>query len=408
MRKSKLFVFLTVFIGLAFVLLAFQSRSDRIGDEIARINKEIKRLGLNWEAGMTSLTPLSPEERRMRNGYFVPFYDDPENLEIMEPKTGFPNYWNWNDRNGQTIMTTVKDQGNCGSCWAFGTCGVAESVWHLQQNSLSSTAHTGPNLSEQELVSCSTAGDCSGGYVSQACIYVRDNGVVSESCFPYVASEVACNRCSNYQNVLSKIGSWAWITTSTVNENAIKQALQTYGPLIATMQVYTDFYSYVSGVWAPTGTFDGDHCIILVGWNDALNCWICKNSWGTGWGMSGYFMIQKGVANIGTWCARESNVTINNQPPIMGNIGNRTGKEGQQMSFTIPATDPDNDTLSFSATGLPTGASLNQTSGAFSWTPTFTQDGIYWVLFRVSDGLFTDSRPVKLTIANVKKGKGKF
>jgi hypothetical protein len=72
----------------------------------------------------------------------------------------------------------------------------------------------------------------------------------------------------------------------------LKNALYTYGPLVTTMGVYSDFYYYKNGVYSYTsGTFQGGHAILIVGYDDAAQCFIVKNSWGTGWGEAGFFRI---------------------------------------------------------------------------------------------------------------------
>jgi len=266
-----------------------------------------------------------------------------------------------------------------------------------------------PDFSEQELVSCSTAGDCDGGYRSRAFNYVKNSGIVPEACFPYKADNVPCQRCYDYQNKLSKISNWAWITTSTINENAIKTALQN-GPVSARMDVYSDFYNYSNGIYSPIAgaTYEGGHAVIFVGYNDSQDAWICKNSWGTNWGVSGYFRIKRGACYTGEWVAKVWGVTINNNPPVLAAIGSRSGKEGQAISIQANATDPDGDTLAYNISSLPSGASFNNNSGSFTWTPSFTQSGRYSITFSVSDGLFQDEETITITVINVKKGKGIF
>jgi hypothetical protein len=97
-------------------------------------------------------------------------------------------------------------------------------------------------------------------------------------------------------------------------------------------------------------------------------------------------------------------VTNVNRPPVLGAIGNRSVNEGQSLTFTISATDPDDDSLTYSASSLPSGASFNGTSRAFSWTPLFTQAGSYPnVHFQVSDGALTDTEDITITVTNVNR-----
>jgi hypothetical protein len=105
-------------------------------------------------------------------------------------------------------------------------------------------------------------------------------------------------------------------------------------------------------------------------------------------------------------------VTINNQPPVLADvslgIANQTFKEGTEFSIQLQASDPESDSLTYSASPLPQGASLNPSTGLFTWTPTYTQGGDYSIRFSVSDGIFEDFQVVMIRVAQVKKGRGRF
>jgi hypothetical protein len=436
MKRGRIVAFLIIIAAISFFLVGSTSEQDSYQAEINRINLEIDLQGLEWRAGMTSLTKLPPEEKRQRLGTWIPYEADPNDvlfLEPLEPEPQLPASINWTSKDGRNYMTSVKNQGSCGSCWAFGTLGVVEAIYNTEkgrysiepafllnnslrsewfsafyeQNPIRIQALNYPDFSEQELVSCSTAGDCGGGFISKACHYVQNSGIVPENCFPYQADDVACQRCTNYLQKLSRISNWAWIATSTIQENAIKTTLQN-GPVIATMDVYSDFYNYSSGIYSPTAgaAYEGGHCIIFVGYNNNQNSWICKNSWGTNWGVNGYFRIKRGSCDTGKWVAKVWGITINNNPPVLAAIGAQSTKEGLAISIQANATDPDGDTLTYSVSSLPSGASFNNSSGLFTWTPSFTQSGTYSVKFSVTDELFEDYETINITVINVKKGKG--
>jgi C1A family cysteine protease len=151
----------------------------------------------------------------------------------------------------------------------------------------------GCDLAEQALVSCSKAGSCSGGYIDKASTFIRNTGEPLETCAPYKAANMPCKKacCNKWQSSTYKIGAWSWVTTNSPTGDAIKNAL-TYGPLVTTMDVYADFFSYVGGVYSyTTGAYQGGHAVIIVGYDDAERCFIVKNSWGDEWGESGYFKI---------------------------------------------------------------------------------------------------------------------
>jgi hypothetical protein len=120
--------------------------------------------------------------------------------------------------------------------------------------------------------------------------FIRDIGTNDETCYQYGAIDGTCgNACANWRDTASSIDSWFYVD-NTVND--IKTAIYNYGPVVSTFIVYSDFYSYRSGVYTYTwGPREGGHAIIVTGWDDANSCFIVKNSWNTGWGESGYFRI---------------------------------------------------------------------------------------------------------------------
>jgi hypothetical protein len=107
--------------------------------------------------------------------------------------------------------------------------------------------------------------------------------------------------CSDWQDRAKKISNWNWVAS---NRPSIKSALVGYGPLVVGFEVYTDFFYYTGGVYHHTwGVLEGGHCVTLVGYNEDQDYWICKNSWGSGWGENGYFRIGYGECGIEDWVA---------------------------------------------------------------------------------------------------------
>ncbi len=128
-------------------------------------------------------------------------------------------------------------------------------------------------------------------------------------------------------------------------------------------------------------------------------------SWTPTFSQAGNYSVTFTVSD-GSLTASET-ITISvgsvNQPPVLAAIGSKSVNEGQTLSFTLSATDPAGGTLTYSVTGLPSGAAFNTTTGAFAWTPTYTQAGNYSVTFTVSDGSLTDSETIAITVANVNR-----
>ncbi len=405
-KKFRIVLIIIPFISILF-LSFFQNVF--VEDEIRRINREIEENGLKWKAGVTSMSLLTPEERRQRLGAFVPEYPEPEKLLKIQAKVSAPSQLDWRDFNGYNWLTSIKNQGSCGSCWAFAVIGTVESIYKIERKNPSLQ----PNLSEQDLVSCCyecfPQTGCKGGYPSQAAEFIKRQGVVTEECFPYQAKDVSCTRCYDWQFKLAKIVDWGWVTTSTADSNAIINAIQN-GPLSFYMEVYSDFYYYAGGVYEPTPTAkkEGGHAVVLLGYNSTENYWICKNSWGQNWGENGYFKIRMGVCETGKWVLKAWGVNIIGKPPVLSPIPPQTVKEGEQLLIQLQATDPDGDTITYKAEPLPPTATFDENKGTFKWTPSYTQAGEYTVRFIASDGFYEDSRDVKITVINVKRSKGKI
>ena len=421
MIRKFIFVVLVIII---FVCLSFGQGDipNQVQEEIERINLYIRSQGLKWRVGFTSLSTLPLEERRMRLGGYVPLEEDLDKYAAVAKRAKLPSSMDWRSKSGKNYMTTVKDQASCGSCWAFSAIGTMEATYNVEKGLYNLEIYSGkrvayslilqyPDFSEQDLLSCSGAGTCAGGSSSGAVDYIENYGVVSETCFPYTAQDDPCNRCPNWSKLLSTINGWGWITQSTVDEQAIKNALQD-SPLSSWMQVYSDFYHYKSGVYelTPAGVYEGGHLVVLVGYNETEDCWICKNSWGEDWGNKGYFKIKIGECGIGKWVLKLWGVKMDNKAPVLMTIGDKVIKEGQEFSLQLQASDPDDDALTYNIVplSLPLGVSFNGSSGEFSWTPSYTQSGEYSFRFSVTDGLLEDYENIKITVLNVKKGKGKF
>lgn len=197
----------------------------------------------------------------------------------------------------RTWCSPIQDQGDCGSCTAFGTIGAWEPNIRIAENN-----QTDPvKLSERDLFFCS-GGTCGAGNTPEATLNQCEQGICSESCCPYgtvysgIDSSCGQGRCTDYVSTQKKLASWAYVTTAA----QMKQLLQK-GPLASTMTVHQSFFNYVSGVYHNLGANDaiaGGHMIAIVGYDDTQQAWLLRNSWGTGWGMSGYCWIAYGDSEI--------------------------------------------------------------------------------------------------------------
>ena len=195
-------------------------------------------------------------------------------------------HFNWED---EGMVTEVRDQGACGSCWAFATHGAYEGSNAILNKSLVDSA-------EQDTLDCSGAGSCGGGW--WAFQYLIDTGVADEADYPYEASQETCKvDMSRPYKALT----WGYVdsTTEIPSVDAIKKALCEYGPLAVAVEVTPAFQAYTSGVFNQKSTGGVNHGVTLVGWNDEEEAWRIKNSWGKGWGDSGFMWIAYDSNSIG-------------------------------------------------------------------------------------------------------------
>lgn len=190
--------------------------------------------------------------------------------DVMPPVNGDID---WTAKNG---VSPVKNQGSCGSCWAFSTTGVLESEAKIQGHTVS--------LSEQQLVDCSGSygnHGCNGGWPSSALNYVKDHGLATESEYPYKAATGSCKKNGGS----FKISSYVSASGCTGLANAIHSK-----PVSVTVDA-ANWSHYSGGVFANCGT-SINHAVLLVG--IVGGDWKIKNSWGTGWGEHGFIRLKDG------------------------------------------------------------------------------------------------------------------
>jgi cathepsin H len=197
----------------------------------------------------------------------------------------------WRDKG---VVTPVKNQGSCGSCYTFSTTGCLESHHALKTGNLIS-------LSEQQIVDCAQAFNnhgCDGGLPSQAFEYIRYNkGIESESDYPYVGVDEKCN--FNPSKVVATVNGVH--NFSQGDESSIYEAVGTVGPVSICFDVTMGFQLYSHGVYSSILCHKDpkhvNHAVLAVGYNTTAsneNYWIVKNSWGKDWGLDGYFWIERG------------------------------------------------------------------------------------------------------------------
>jgi len=199
----------------------------------------------------------------------------------------------WRNAN---IVTPIKDQGSCGSCWAFSAAAAYESSY-LSVNSKAS------DVSEQDLLDCAPEANCLGNWVENAFDHMIAAGSAAERTRPYRGQQDQCQA-----NLQRPYRAFVWAPldedwSRVMSPEEIKTGLCNHGPLVAHIHATPSFLAYTSGVYSGiepvTHESEGYHAIVITGWDDNKQAWEIKNSWGTGWGIRGFGKVQYGANLIG-------------------------------------------------------------------------------------------------------------
>ena len=217
-----------------------------------------------------------------------------------------PASFDWNDLN---MVSPVKNQLNCGSCYAFASVGMFEARARVQTNN-----HWQPLFSEQEITSCSDYSQgCRGGFPYLISKYGQDFGIVDESCYEYNATDRVCKALDPIACPRWRISNYGYIGDyyGGASEYLIRKEVYENGPVAVSLDA-TDLHSYESGIWYPEAEQDAlswdpfvftNHVVLITGWGwddeTGLPFWNIKNSWGEDFGYDGYFHCMRGVDSIG-------------------------------------------------------------------------------------------------------------
>lgn len=252
----------------------------------------------SYTLGLTSFMDRTLEELKEKrivgglNGGLQRASDAVGTVEAGCNITALPKEFDWRTKG---VVTPVKNQGACGSCWAFAAAAAMESAHAISSGKLL-------DLSEMELVSCVyDHSGCDGGLMDDAFRWVISNGGIdSDADYPYMVlnNTPSCDWTKVHRNKVVKISNYSNVQKDNEAEMlcAISQR-----PIIVRMHANMDFVLYKEGV------FDGgkncsydfahlNHEVLLIGWGSnglGADYWIAKNSWGTSWGMGGYTTIQR-------------------------------------------------------------------------------------------------------------------
>jgi hypothetical protein len=219
-----------------------------------------------------------------------------------------PPELDWRQLRPQCVMP-VRDQGQCGSCWAFAS---ARSLAH--RFCILDAQHPALVLSPQHQVDCDRGcytnhpdicqSGCAGGYLDLTWRYLRDNGTVSEACQPYAAVDQPCHGEACFPNPSEPFHKFRSVDRYTVRTVLnIQREIMQYGPVMAGLMIYSDFLIYSGGIYMRgSGTqAAGGHAVSLIGWGTeaGIDYWIAENQWGQSWGEDGFFRIRRGTNEVG-------------------------------------------------------------------------------------------------------------
>lgn len=299
---NVIYVVFVIVIALIIILSVLTSMSS------SRPSKRLVSSTVSSSLSLTNFDNLTDEEMSalvMQDVEEIPhlltavIYDQTSSMPVQ-----FDSREKW-----RGLITDVKKQGSCGSCWAFAVSSVLNDRFNISMG-----MRLPDDLSPEFMVACRTdledgENKCKGNSSGVAWKFVETIGTTLWSCYPYKSGDGRvgqCTRpyCSTGVRLLKSYKIIPGSQRRLVDEKSIQNEIMTKGPVRASMTVYKDFYTYKSGVYKhQSNEITGHHAIRIIGWGSDPSAgpyWICANSWGSSWGkLGGYFWIARGTNECG-------------------------------------------------------------------------------------------------------------
>lgn len=246
---------------------------------------------------------------RMAGGKRTKNFKNPPTIKPSKKQSDMasmlPESFSWTNVNGTNYISPIRNQGSCGSCYAFASMALQEAKYRIQSNNSQK-----PVFSTQDIVECSKYSQgCEGGFpYLVAGKYAEDYGLVEDHCNTYKGVDGTCKTNTTCKRHYGTNYKYVGGFYGGCNEPLMKLALVNNGPLAVSFQVYEDFMSYSGGIYVHSKLHDKEnfgfnpweitnHVVLVVGYgkSNGVDYWKVKNSWGTEWGEEGYFRIRRGT-----------------------------------------------------------------------------------------------------------------
>ena len=264
--------------------LAIQIRQEIFNDNLDYINFHNKYGNSSYTLGITNFADMTNNE--YINYISINKYDLKSNICKQQNNQNlvYPSSVDWRLKNA---VTSVKDQGQCGSCWAFSTTGAVEGIYSIKKGLLKS-------FSEQQLVDCSYSyGNlgCNGGIMQNAFTYIHDKGLTLENLYPYIGTS-SKSSCKTFTPETYLSG----CSNVIPNELQLTYAVAQQPVSVAIDAESRSFQLYISGVYNdPSCGTTLNHGVLVIGYGteNSKDYWLVKNSWSTSWGDKGFIKLAR-------------------------------------------------------------------------------------------------------------------